>query len=68
MDIDPKDLKIDSFRTPGPQSWISIPDFGIRITHLPTGIFVECSSERSQHRNKVKAFDMLKKKLLEGHK
>ena len=64
VEINPDDLRIDTYRSSGAGGQhINKPSSGIRITHLPTGIVVQCQNERSQFQNKDKAMQMLKAKL-----
>ena len=66
VDINPADVRIDTYRASGAGGQhINKTDSAVRLTHAPTGIVVQCQNDRSQHRNKAEAWDMLKAKLFE---
>ncbi|MGZ3240676.1 MAG: peptide chain release factor 2 [Burkholderiaceae bacterium] len=66
IDINPADVRVDTYRASGAGGQhINKTDSAVRLTHGPSGIVVQCQNDRSQHRNRAEAWDMLKAKLFE---
>jgi len=66
IDINPADVRVDTYRASGAGGQhINKTDSAVRLTHAPTGIVVQCQNDRSQHRNRAEAWEMLKSRLFE---
>ena len=69
IDINPQDLRVDTYRASGAGGQhVNKTESAIRITHLPTGVVVECQDERSQHKNRARAMSLLQSRILSAEK
>jgi len=66
VEINPAEVRVDTYRASGAGGQhVNKTDSAIRMTHLPTGVVVQCQNDRSQHRNRAEAMAMLKSKIYE---
>jgi peptide chain release factor 1 len=69
VELDPSEIRVDTYRSSGAGGQhVNTTDSAVRLTHIPTGIVVECQDERSQHKNKARAMSLLQAKILSVEK